>query len=258
MDRRRFVALAPAAAAFFPGSGYAQEVDLDSCSYVASAFTVVQMIVGGMSEFADDAVPFRDRVFTLAGTIAVARIGRQVLDQQDPPSTFDQTHDLLIEALEAFAAAETDIQRALFDSDAEALTRATDSMEEATELFELALAGFEGSLTGFAEGLSQTETPSVSSSPAPVISGVGTMVSEPFHLSPGRYRVGATVEATDFTGFICDLHAPDGSSSTLFNELIESPQAWTGAVVHSIGAGGEFFVAVSNTDSAWSVAFEPM
>lgn len=91
---------------------------------------------------------------------------------------------------------------------------------------------------------------------APAASGTGTAVSEKFELAAGRYRVTATVEVADFSGFICQMYGPAGFEELLFNELIDSPGTWTGSTVVEIPTAGEFFVEVSNTAAPWRLTFE--
>jgi hypothetical protein len=89
------------------------------------------------------------------------------------------------------------------------------------------------------------------------VSGVGVSVSDPFSLTAGRYRVSASVDVSDYSGFACQLHGPDGYEELIFNELIETPQLWTGSTVVTLGADGEYFVEVSNTDAPWTIEFSP-
>jgi hypothetical protein len=90
----------------------------------------------------------------------------------------------------------------------------------------------------------------------PAISGTGTTVSEKFNLGAGRYKVTATLQVSDFSGFICELYGPGDFDENLFNELIDTPGTWTGSTVVQIPASGEFFVQVSNTDASWQLTFE--
>jgi hypothetical protein len=90
----------------------------------------------------------------------------------------------------------------------------------------------------------------------PTISGARATVSEKFNLETGRYKVTATLQIGDFSGFICQLYGPGIFDDYLFNELIDTPGTWTGSTVIQIPVSGEFFVQVPNTDAAWQLTFE--
>jgi hypothetical protein len=89
------------------------------------------------------------------------------------------------------------------------------------------------------------------------VPGVGTTVSDNLTLAPGRYRATVTMRVTDYSGFIADLHGPDGFSENIFNEIIDAPQRWNAETIVDINTGGEYFVEVSNTDAEWEIEFIP-
>jgi hypothetical protein len=87
------------------------------------------------------------------------------------------------------------------------------------------------------------------------VSGVGVMVTDKFSLSPGRYKVSATVEVSDFDGFIAHLIGDNGDDESLFNEIIETGGAWTGSTIVDV-SGGDYAVEVENSSSPWTLVFE--
>lgn len=92
------------------------------------------------------------------------------------------------------------------------------------------------------------------------VSGFGTTVTDKFSLAAGRYRVTATVEiatAYGFDGFAVFFYPAKGTEELLFNELIDVPGTWTGSAVLDNPRSGEVFVAAENTESAWTLVFEP-
>ncbi len=85
------------------------------------------------------------------------------------------------------------------------------------------------------------------------------MVSDPFSLAAGRYKVTATIESTsDISFFICHLLGPNNLDEILFNEYAEQSGTWTLSTVVTLDEGGEFFLQVENTDFPWQVQFEPL
>ena len=92
------------------------------------------------------------------------------------------------------------------------------------------------------------------------VSGVGTAVSEKFTLPEGRYRVSATLEVATqfgFDGLIIYFYDANGGESLLFNEIIQQNGTWTGSTVLTNPESGEVFVSSENTESAWTLEFEP-
>ena len=89
-------------------------------------------------------------------------------------------------------------------------------------------------------------------------SGVGTSVSEVLILAPGRYRAIATMSVAEYSGFIADLHGPDGFIENIINELIETPQEWTAETIVNLETEGEYFIQVSNTSAGWQIEFVPV
>jgi hypothetical protein len=94
-----------------------------------------------------------------------------------------------------------------------------------------------------------------SSGEGATVSGVGVMVTDKFRLSPGRYKVSATVEVADFDGYIAHLIGDNGDDELLFNEIIESGGTWTGSTIVDV-RGGDYAVEVENTRSPWTLVFE--
>lgn len=109
---------------------------------------------------------------------------------------------------------------------------------------------------GESSGAAPTAVPTEAKS-GQTASGTGTMVSEKFHLKPGRYKVSAVLKVADFSGFIVNLNGPDGVQVPLFNELIQGPKTWTGSTVITIDTAGDYFVDVTNTTGSWKLTFEP-
>jgi len=89
--------------------------------------------------------------------------------------------------------------------------------------------------------------------------GVGLTATDKFELNAGRFRVHATVDAqSEFSGFIAHIYDPSGGEANLFNELIQNgPLNWEGETIYTAPSTGDYFIEVSNTDFAWSLAFEP-
>lgn len=103
-----------------------------------------------------------------------------------------------------------------------------------------------------------TLVPTAAQGGSQTVSGTGTMVSDKFHLDQGRYKVSATLEVSDqVSGFIVQLNGPNGAQDSLFNELIQNPQTWTGSTVVTIATAGDYFVDVSNTTAPWTLTFAP-
>ena len=100
------------------------------------------------------------------------------------------------------------------------------------------------------------ETVAPPSGDAIVVSGVGSVVSEDFQLSAGRYQVTAEVDVVDFDGFAIYIYAPGGEEDLLFNEIIEGTQLFTGSVIFEASGEGTYFVEAQNTGSAWTLTFE--
>ena len=91
------------------------------------------------------------------------------------------------------------------------------------------------------------------------IEGSGTTVTDKFTLSPGNYKVTAELDVTaGFSGFIMTIYGSDDQQETVLNELIQVNGPWSIEAVFEAGAGGEFYVEVSNTDEDWTVTFEPL
>lgn len=90
------------------------------------------------------------------------------------------------------------------------------------------------------------------------VAGSGPATSEPITLEPGRYRATVSMQATGRTRFTATLNGPNGFSEELFNERIDTPQAWTAATVVRIREAGDYTVEVTNAEQAWSIAFEPL
>lgn len=92
------------------------------------------------------------------------------------------------------------------------------------------------------------------------LSGEGSLVTDKFRLSQGRYKVSATVEVTaEFEGFAVMVYSPSkGFPDLLFNEVIEGAGTFTASAVFEAGEDGEYYVEVSNTQSPWNLVFEPI
>jgi hypothetical protein len=90
------------------------------------------------------------------------------------------------------------------------------------------------------------------------VAGVGPATSEPITLEPGRYRATASMQVTGRTRFTATLNGPNGFSEALFDERIDTPQAWTAGTVVRIRDAGDYTVDVTNAEQAWSIAFEPL
>jgi hypothetical protein len=92
------------------------------------------------------------------------------------------------------------------------------------------------------------------------LSGSGSLVTDKFRLAAGRYKVTATVEVTsEFEGFAVSVYAPaEEFPDLLFNEVIEGAQTFTSSAVYEASEDGEYYVEVGNTQSAWSLVFEPI
>ncbi len=91
------------------------------------------------------------------------------------------------------------------------------------------------------------------------VSGQGVAVSDPVGLQAGRYRVNATVDVTSgFDGFAVTMHAPNGDTELLFNELIDQSGTWEGSSIYQATVGGDHFFQVENTSSAWTLTIAPI
>jgi hypothetical protein len=90
------------------------------------------------------------------------------------------------------------------------------------------------------------------------LSGTGIGVTEGFALSPGRYRVKATVQTAGFTGFALILYGSDDFEDLVFNEIVEEPGTWEGQAVVEIETAGEYFAEIQNTEATWTIVFEPL
>jgi hypothetical protein len=117
---------------------------------------------------------------------------------------------------------------------------------------QVAAIGGEGVTGRAAEPTPDTGTENV------VIEGVGTMVSDPFRLATGRYRVNVAVQANNgFASIIVEVFDPSGASELVVNQFGDSAGEWTGSVMYDAPTDGDYFISVSNTNTPWSVAFEP-
>lgn len=94
-----------------------------------------------------------------------------------------------------------------------------------------------------------------------VIDGVGTTISDPFHLAAGRYRVHVTVQERKdgFASILVEAFDPSGASEEvvgIINQSSESADGWAGSVLYHAPADGDYFISVARTNDPWSVVFE--
>jgi uncharacterized protein (DUF2141 family) len=97
---------------------------------------------------------------------------------------------------------------------------------------------------------------SESSVDASSLEGAGNSVSDKFQLNAGNYRVQATVDVDgDFDGFSVGVYDPSDNWDLLFNEIIESSGTAEFEAVYEAPEDGQYYVEVSNTNSAWTLSF---
>ncbi len=104
------------------------------------------------------------------------------------------------------------------------------------------------------------EAPPAEEPPAEVaaaLAGEGTTTTEPFTLEEGRYRVIATQQVAESSGFTAQLRGPNDLREVLFEETIDTPQAWTGETNVRIREAGEYTIRVRDTEEAWTIEFAP-
>jgi hypothetical protein len=95
-----------------------------------------------------------------------------------------------------------------------------------------------------------------SSADASSLEGAGNSVTDKFQLNAGNYRVQATVEVDgDFDGFSVGVYDPSDNWDLLFNELIDTSGTAEFEAVYEAPDDGEYYVEVSNTNSAWTLSF---
>jgi hypothetical protein len=90
------------------------------------------------------------------------------------------------------------------------------------------------------------------------LQGVGIDVTESFTLEPGRYRVTASIQASEQDNFIVHLVGPGESTEYLFNEIIDSGTPWEGETTVSISTTGEYAVEVEAPQDRWTIQIAPI
>ena len=157
-----------------------------------------------------------------------------------------------IGGLSAFSAAALVFHVQTTDQQVAEIEMKVDSLDERVTTLETQVAELRAGSTP------SPDTVSIATVEGQTVSGVGVSVSDKFPLQEGRYRVNATLEPTsEFTGFSVLVHSPSGTSELLFNELIDGAGLWEGSAVYQATESGDYFAEVSNTDSPWTLVFEP-
>jgi hypothetical protein len=91
---------------------------------------------------------------------------------------------------------------------------------------------------------------------AVTVNGVGSTISEDFHLDAGRYEVTLTLDSGCCISMF--LYGQNGSDDLLFNEIFDfDVGGGTVTNIYQIPTTGAYFLDAQNTDGAWTVTFSP-
>lgn len=190
-----------------------------------------------------------------------------VAEEAEPPTSLASIHDDLVANLQLFVESGDLFEQGMDQGDDATIAEGNETLQEAIDdttatldQLQVFLFGEQGEAAEDATTEREAPTsPERAPSRGPVmVSGVGAAVSDGFDLPAGRFKVTATLEVADFSGFICTLYGPGDFEESLFNEIIDSPQTWTGSTVLNVDEAGEYFVEVDNTDEAWQLRFTPL
>lgn len=90
--------------------------------------------------------------------------------------------------------------------------------------------------------------------------GTGNVLSDPFLLEEGRYRVTVQVSSTgDYTFFQLFVYGPNSYEDTVFNEMSEGGGDKELSTMMTLPQDGEYYFETGNTDgSPWLIAFEKL
>lgn len=204
------------------------------------------------------------------------------------PRAFRSTHQLFKENIKQLEEVGRDGMAAVIAQDfddltdvvngfiplAENLTITKESMEEdlawiregsnaqdAAQIPDESSGNGESSGTSGRPSTSSAENGASSSSDGTVtLKGTGSTVSSSIRLDAGRYKVTAKVNVNGVDGFAVWIYGPGDSKDLLFNEVIEQSGTgtWSSSQVFEAGDGGSFYVETTNTESSWTLTFDPL
>jgi len=185
----------------------------------------------------------------------------------ESPSAFSRSHRVLVVAMAALDEVALDGIAGVNAQDLADLNLVGAAIDRAVDDLQAVSAAWDedfSAMNAAPDAATDRETSepvgvgSGASSETVTIEGNGSMVIDNIDLEAGRYKVTATVEVAAFDGFAVWVYGRDGSEDLLFNDLIEEPGTWTSSQVLEVSGSGGVFLETTNTDSPWTLTFEPL